>query len=60
MHLAMKQTSKQQGERDTVDSGESPDERPPTAYRSDDDEIPVGFDEDDDPVDRRRDPLRKP
>jgi len=35
------------------------DERPPTGYRSDDDDISLDWEEDDD-LDRRRDPLRKP
>lgn len=55
------------GSRGTVDGGEGRgvplgghDERPPTGYRSDDEEIDFGVDEeDDDGRERRRDPLRK-
>jgi hypothetical protein len=50
----------------TVDGGEGRgvplgghDERPPTGYRSEDDDIDLGWDEDDDGRERRRDPLRK-
>ena len=42
------------------------DERPPTGYQNADEEVPepadldLGWEEDEDPADRRRDPLRKP
>lgn len=63
---------KQQSGTGTVDGGEGrgiplggQDERPPTGYRSTDDDV-VDLDDRDflweegDPADRRRDPLRKP
>ena len=56
--------------RGTVDGGEGRgvplgghDERPPTGYRNEDDDLeldPALTDEEDDGRDRRRDPLRKP
>ena len=62
----MFQRKTQRDDRGTVDGGQGRgiplgghDERPPTGYRQDDDELDTGWDDDDD-LDRRRDPLRKP
>ena len=60
--------SQQRGNHGTVDGGEGRgvplgghDDRPPTGYRNEDDDLDPPYDiEEDEVADRRRDPLRKP